>query len=171
MPSTCHNEGSGAMPERPTVRGVAVAEQRPRRVAVLLLALALLVALALAAPALAKTISGNGRDNVLVGTNRPDTIYGRGGEDTLRGQRGPDRLYGQNGDDKIVGGRGEDRIYGGSGIDRQLGQRGNDRILTAGARPDVVDCGRGRHDFARVDPTDKVRNCEEVRTVRPRAAS
>ena len=169
MPSSRHGEGSGAVRMGPMVRKVTVMRQR-RIFAVLLLA-ALLVALALAAPVLAKTISGNGRDNVLVGTNQPDTINGRGGEDTLRGRRGGDRLYGKNGDDKIVGARGEDRIYGGSGIDKQLGERGNDRILTAGGRPDVVNCGRGRHDFAEVDPSDTVKNCERVKTVRPRAAS
>ncbi len=64
-----------------------------------------------------------------------------------------------------MGDRGEDRIYGGSGTDRQRGERGNDRILSAGRRPDVVDCGRGRDDFAKVDPSDTVINCERVRTV------
>jgi hypothetical protein len=140
-----------------------------RMFATLIVASALIVTSALAAPAIAKTINGDNRANVLVGTNRADLIHGREGGDTLRGKGGPDRLYGEGGFDTIEGGRGEDRISGGNGRDTLRGGKGDDRISSAGLYPDVVDCGRGRQDLARVDPEDEVKNCERVRTVEPTA--
>jgi Ca2+-binding RTX toxin-like protein len=138
------------------------------RSVVLVLASTILAMMLLASGvALAKTINGDKRDNVLVGTNRADTIHGNIGADTLRGRRGPDKLYGDPGKDTIKGYRGADRIYGGDGQDLQRGGRGNDRIITAGLQADVVNCGRGRDDFARVDPSDTVKGCERVRTLRP----
>ena len=136
-----------------------------RRYILVLFSLVLATMLLVGGVALAKTINGDKRDNVLVGTNRHDTIHGYRGADTLRGRGGPDKLYGDPGRDTIKGGRGKDLIHGGDGRDRLLGGRNNDRISTAGLQPDVVNCGRGHHDFARVDPLDKVKGCEQVKTV------
>jgi Ca2+-binding RTX toxin-like protein len=120
--------------------------------------------------AVAKNVSGNDRDNVLLGTRKADNIYGRLGDDTLRGRAGGDALYGQGGDDRIRGGRGIDHLYGGDGTDTLRGGMGRDRIYTAGRYFDRVDCGRGKRDFAEVDAADQVaRNCERVRTVAPAA--
>jgi Ca2+-binding RTX toxin-like protein len=122
------------------------------------LLLATIVALALAAPALAAVIDGDRRDNVLVGTNRADTIQGRGGDD---------RLYGEEDEDTLEGGRGDDRLFGGDGVDTLRGDAGNDRLYSAGRLAEVVNCGRGREDFAEVNPSDTVKGCEQVRTVEP----
>ena len=58
-----------------------------KRTVVLLAATGMILAL-FAGVALAKTINGNNRDNVLFGTERADTIRGFGGEDVIFGLDG-----------------------------------------------------------------------------------
>src|SRR5215204_4989487 len=83
--------------------------------AILLLA-AMAVALGLASGmALAATIVGTSKDEVLVGTAQADTIRAKGSADVVRGRGGPDQLYGNTGRDKIYGGFGKgDRLHGAS---------------------------------------------------------
>jgi len=128
--------------------------------AIMLLA-AMAVALGLASGmALAATIVGTDRDEILVGTSYADTIRAKGGADVVRGRGGPDQLYGNTGRDKIYGGFGKgDRLHGGRGDDRLISE---DIFSQSGAFRDVVDCGPG-DDSASVDFRDRVRaNCEEV---------
>ena len=66
---------------------------------------------------------------------------------------GPDTLYGNGGRDKLFGGPDADRLLG--GIDQDV-------INSRGGGRDVVDCGVGRHDVAKIDRSDKVRRCEAV---------
>ena len=94
-----------------------------------------------------------GRDR-LRGTRGGDLLSGRRGRDSLRGFRGADCLRGNGGRDRLNGGRGRDSLIG--GLDQDL------LISRDGAR-DIVNCGRGRRDRARVDRRDRVRGCELVR--------
>jgi Ca2+-binding RTX toxin-like protein len=100
------------------------------------------------------------------GLRGADRLRGAGGNDCLTGNRGRDRLRGDAGTDRLAGGRGSDRVRGGAGTDRLAGGRGSDRIGALDGRRDVVRCGRGKHDRARVDRRlDRVRGCERVRRV------
>ena len=100
--------------------------------------------------ALAATITGTNKDEMLVGTAYADTIRARDGGDVLRGLGGADRLY---------GGDGADSVYGG---------RGNDFLSTEGDDiKDFVDCGPGNDTVKLVnlvaEPSempDTYRNCE-----------
>ncbi len=76
--------------------------------------------------ALAATVTGTDRGEMLVGTEYRDSIRARGGDDVVRGRGGPDRLHGGFGNDRIHGGRGDDVIH-----------------VNDGQR-DFVDCGPGR---------------------------
>ena len=62
-----------------------------------------LIALGFAALAMAKTIRGNDRDNLLEGTSKKDRIYGKGGED---------RIFAGDGADRVNAGTGEDLVNG-----------------------------------------------------------
>lgn len=53
-------------------------------------------------------ISGDDRDNVLIGASGNDTIFGWGGDDTLNGGDGDDVIYGGQGRDTLTGGAGND---------------------------------------------------------------
>jgi hypothetical protein len=64
-----------------------------------------LLLVAFAGVAVAATITGDARDNSLIGTKRADTIRGLGGDDRLAGRGGDDRLLGRGGNDAIYGGR------------------------------------------------------------------
>jgi Ca2+-binding RTX toxin-like protein len=63
---------------------------------------------------------------------------------------------------------GEDRIDGGSGTDQLTGGPGDDSINAIDGKRDTVDCGPGRVDTARVDPVDRVKNCERVLVAKPK---
>lgn len=53
-------------------------------------------------------ISGDYRDNVLIGSSGNDTIFGWEGNDTLNGGDGDDVIYGGQGRDTLTGGAGKD---------------------------------------------------------------
>lgn len=135
------------------------------------------------------TISGTPADDVLNGTSGHDLVLGYEGDDRLSGSGGRDCLLGHDGEDRLAGGPaadlldggfradalrggpGDDRLHGGPGRDRLaagggenrlVGGRGNDRLSARNGNPDVVSCGAGRRDFARVDRLDVVRRCERV---------
>lgn len=116
-----------------------------RRPVLVLVSLALAMLLA-SGVALAATISGTGKDELLRGTRYADNINARGGDDVVRGFQGADEITGEDG---------EDRIYAGEG---------NDRIFSAGSFRDVVDCGPGR-DWAQVNRRDRVVNCERKQII------
>ncbi len=120
-----------------------------RRSILVLVPLALALMLLASGVALAKNIGGDENDNILRGTKSADTIHGRGGNDVVYGRAGNDRIYGEDGEDRLYGGKGRDRIY------------------TAGAQADVVDCGRGGRDWAEVNASDQVVNCERVVELTP----
>jgi Ca2+-binding RTX toxin-like protein len=104
-----------------------------------LLAAAMMVAV-VCGVALAQTLTGNDRDNRLIGSNHRDQISGEGGEDLIRGLRHADVLSGgEDGDTINAGPRDE------SAIDVVAAGDGDDfvRVLNRPAARDVVDCGEG----------------------------
>jgi RTX calcium-binding nonapeptide repeat (4 copies) len=110
-------------------------------------------------------ITGTSGADTLNGAQGGDNIRGLGGDDVLRGDGGRDCISGSSGQDRISGGPNNDRISGGTGNDSLSGNSGNDRINSVDGTRDRVNCGSGRHDRARVDRIDRVRNCEIVRRV------
>ncbi len=66
---------------------------------------------------IARSATGNSRDNTIVGTGGGDTIRGLGGADTLRGGAGLDTILGGAGIDRIDGGAGKDTMTGGADKD------------------------------------------------------
>jgi Ca2+-binding RTX toxin-like protein len=118
----------------------------------------------------AEALLGTSRPDSLDGTAAADLIFGLGGDDLIRGRGGDDCLIGSAGNDRLLGGRGYDRLTGGPGADELVGGpgvnrydagSGNDVVDAANGRAELVSCGSGR-DRARVDRTDRVRNCERV---------
>lgn len=62
--------------------------------------------------------TGNGLNNVIVGSTAGNTLTGNGGDDTLRGGLGSDTLLGSQGNDQLEGQAGIDFLTGGVGQDR-----------------------------------------------------
>lgn len=120
-----------------------------RRTAFLLVAMAAGTLVA-GGVALAATVLGTAKAEVLVGTRYSDDIRAGGGGGEVRGLRGPDRLEGGRGEDMIRGGRGDDFI---GSFDARDGDDG---------LGNVVRCGPG-HDTVAVDRSDRVASsCEDV---------
>jgi len=71
---------------------------------------------------------GDGRSEVLEGTEGNDLIIGNGGSDKLEGLGGNDCLVGGEGSDSLLGGAGDDVLLGGSGSDSMRGGAGNDKL-------------------------------------------
>ena len=107
----------------------------------------------------------DGKDNISGGVGN-DRLFGAGGNDKLNGEDGHDKLYGGGGNDKLTGAAGNDLLRGDSGRDSFSGGAGNDSIYAQDAVRETVDCGAGSKDVARVNRTDKVKNCETVRRSR-----
>lgn len=128
---------------------------------------------------------GPGADRIGGGVDR-DLLEGGLGADVLAGDGGDDRLFGdtegsdfdedlpgfpvrpRDGADRLSGGAGADVLSGGEGRDVLQGGPGNDRIEARDGERDVVSCGSGRRDVARVDRGDRVSGCERVRRPAPR---
>jgi Ca2+-binding RTX toxin-like protein len=108
------------------------------------------------------TLNGTGAAELAFGLAGNDLIRGRGDDDCLVGGSGNDRLLGGPGHDRLTGGTGADRLDGGSGVNRYDAGAGDDVVDAANGRAELVRCGSGR-DRARVDRSDKVRDCERVR--------
>jgi hypothetical protein len=100
------------------------------------------------------------------GTPRRDVLSGGPGPQSIRGRRGNDRLRGGSGDDCVIGGTGSDIVHGGPGSDVLRGGRGGDVFRSADDGAERISCGRGE-DRARVDRTDRVTGCEQVRREDP----
>jgi hypothetical protein len=67
--------------------------------------------------ALAATVVGTPKNDVLRGTAKADRLVGKGGNDKLQGLGGNDVLMGGAGNDTLVGGRGADKLQCGPGRD------------------------------------------------------
>jgi RTX calcium-binding nonapeptide repeat (4 copies) len=111
--------------------------------------------------ACARVRLGTSRAETLNGTAAADLIFGLGGNDVLRGRGDDDCLIGSTGRDRLLGGPGYDRLTGGKGADTLVGGAGNDVVDARNGHAELVSCGSGR-DRARVDRSDRVRNCERV---------
>lgn len=94
---------------------------------------------AVAAPV---TITGNAKDNRLVGTPTPDLITAKAGKDTVLAMDGDDSVFAGPGADHVQGGRGSDTVRGGPGADKLFGERGPDRV-EGGPGPDRISGGTG----------------------------
>jgi Ca2+-binding RTX toxin-like protein len=62
-------------------------------------------------------VTGNARDNLLLGNDGANTLAGANGGDLIFGAGGNDMLSGGSGNDRLVGGAGNDTLLGGPGID------------------------------------------------------
>ena len=139
-----------------------------RRRMVALLAMVVMAATLVIASgvALAVTKFGGPGNDILTGTNGPDTLVGGSGDDTLDGLPGPDQIFGGPGDDFVADG--EDS---GGARDILVGGSGDDTLLPGQFMPrqDVANCGTGI-DTAFADRTDIVIGCERVLFRPPTAA-
>ena len=82
-------------------------------------------------------ITGNARDNSIIGGNSSDNISGGAGDDSISGGIGKDYLDGGVGDDLLFGGTGSDTLRGGSGNDTLKGGSGKN-IFVYEAGDDVI---------------------------------
>lgn len=110
----------------------------------------------------ADELIGTAASERIEGRGGPDRIDGRGSADCLVGGAGADRIAGGAGDDRLNGGPGNDRLRGGPGNDAIRGGAGDDVINAADGEFDIVRCGKGKRDRARVDADDAVFGCERV---------
>jgi hypothetical protein len=125
-------------------------------------------------------LSGDARDEKIVGGMGPDYIIGGHGHDALYGLGAGDWLDGGAGDDLVRGGVGDDLVDGGSGDDLVIGGDGNDYVtgylgsdaLNGGGGSDYIYAADGEfdrvsggpgYDVCVVDEEDDVNGCEEVR--------
>jgi Ca2+-binding RTX toxin-like protein len=128
------------------------------RRAILLAAVMLVALVAIGGMALAETLTGNDRDNRLIGSNGRDSISGGGGDDLIRGLRSIDSLNGGAGNDDIYAGPRDEKAR-----DTVAGARGNDFVYVRNrpAAEDVVNCGAGR-DRVVADSKDVLSGCERA---------
>lgn len=117
-----------------------------------LVAVALAGAALLAVSALAQAV-GVTSAAVREGTRGDDSLTGGGRDDVMIGKPGDDRLRGLGGHDTLVGGAGRDRLVAG---------RGDDTINSRDRARDTVRCGPG-WDTVVADATDDVpASCEHA---------
>jgi len=118
-------------------------------------------------------LSGNEKDNYIVGQLGSDRLAGDDGDDTLKGGNQNDTLFGNNGNDFLFGGNGEDRLDGGVGNDvleaganhdQLVGGAGND-LLFGGSGEDTLfgNAGRDRFELTRGNNIgrDRVRDYQD----------
>jgi Ca2+-binding RTX toxin-like protein len=72
------------------------------------------------------THTGTDRNDNLTGQRKDDLLVGNNGDDRLSGGRGNDVLWGGQGDDQLWGGKGNDVLCGGLGDDQLWGGKGQD---------------------------------------------
>jgi len=105
---------------------------------------------------------GTRGDDTLTGSGRDDVIIGKAGNDTLRGLGGNDTLVGGSGRDRLTGGSGQDTLVAGPGRDRLMGGRGDDTINSRDRARDTARCGPGS-DTVVADTNDVVpASCEQA---------
>ena len=95
--------------------------------------------------------SGSGND-IITGNNKDNDLLGLGGNDTLDGGAGNDLLNGWFGDDSLIGGEGDDQVFGGLDDDRLDGGDGNDFL--DGEWGDDILTGDSGNDLFRFEPGD-----------------
>jgi hypothetical protein len=99
-----------------------------------------------------RTLTGNGKNDYILGLDGSDRLEGAGGRDLLSGGDGRDQICGGNGADTLSGGKGQDKLRGGGGDDTlYFGSSGQSR---PGSEADVVvgfQQGRDVLDVADVD--------------------
>jgi hypothetical protein len=94
---------------------------------------------------------GASRSGLREGTRGDDTLTGSGRDDVIIGKAGNDRLGGLGGDDTLVGGAGRDRLAGGSGHDTLVAGPGRDRLMGGRGR-NTINSQDGTRDTARCGP-------------------
>ncbi len=97
------------------------------------------------------------------GSSRADELKGTGAGDALHGRGGNDHLTGGPARDCLYGGAGRDRLSGGPDRDTLKGGPGGDTLIAVDPAKDVVKCGPGAGDRARVSARDVVSGCEHVK--------
>ena len=99
--------------------------------------------------------TGNGLDNIIVGTALANFLFGDAGNDTLSSGKGDDILAGGIGNDVLDGGAGgditygeagNDRLYGSDAGDQLFGGTGNDTYLVDNAKAQVAEYADEGHD-------------------------
>ena len=115
-------------------------------------------------------ISGNDKDNYIIGSEINDLICGKKGNDVIMGLGGNDIIYAGKGDDTLYGGDGnnqqfgedgEDNIIGGPFNDLLVGGKGDDHIVSStgddimigGDGADYFECGDGLNTVVDFNPT------------------
>jgi len=88
-----------------------------------------------------ETFNGGGGHDTLDGRGGNDTLLGGGGDDVLNGGAGDDILYAGTGNDTLYGGDGDDHLFGDAGYDVLSGDNGND--VLRGGDSDLLYGGRG----------------------------
>ncbi|KSB87932.1 hypothetical protein AS593_18635 [Caulobacter vibrioides] len=92
--------------------------------------------------------SGDGGDDIFVGSQYNDVIYGRSGWDWLDGQAGDDVIEGGDQNDVLLGGEGRDTLIGGAGDDYLAGGAGHDGngvgLISGGDGNDTLVGGAGQ---------------------------
>lgn len=109
---------------------------------------------------------GDGGDDVLYGGSSFEYFTAGSGDDVVHAGAGADDIGLGAGDDIAFGGADDDEIRGGLGLDRLFGEGGNDLLRTRDGERDVVNCGGGGADVARVDANEldeAKRSCERVK--------
>jgi hypothetical protein len=91
----------------------------------------------------AATLTCNGLQPTIIGTNGNDVLMGTNGADVIVGLGGDDVIYGLGGYDVLCGGPGNDLLWGGAGRDRLFGQDGDD-VLRGGSGAGYLVGGPGR---------------------------
>lgn len=73
-------------------------------------------------------LTGGSGDDLIVGTNNPDSVVGGLGNDLIYGAAGNDTLNGGNGNNELHGGAGNDKLSGGTDSDDLYGDAGSDTL-------------------------------------------
>jgi hypothetical protein len=97
------------------------------------------------------TLTGDAKDNMLVGLGGADVLSGAAGNDSLWGDTGPAGFVAANGlgvagNDTLRGGDGNDDLHGGAGNDQLFGDAGND-TLSGDAGNDTMSGGTGNDTY------------------------
>ncbi len=78
---------------------------------------------------IAGTVTGQNKDDTIIGGALGDTLSGSGGDDVLSGKRGNDTLSGGDGYDILTGGSGRNTVSGGADTDRFIVTPGETLII------------------------------------------
>ena len=97
-------------------------------------------------------ICGKKGNDVIMGLGGNDIIYAGKGDDTLYGGDGNNQLFGEDGEDNIIGGPFNDLLVGGNGDDHIVSSTGDD-IMIGGNGADYFECGIGLKTVIDFNPT------------------